>query len=59
MGYLIIGDANTKVNKHAQGSRELNEKVCKDSERKFHFLLMVLPGARDLILFFYIRFWES
>ena len=30
------------------------KKVCKDSERKFHFFLMVLPGAAWLILFFYI-----
>ena len=54
MGYLIIGDVNaTKANKHAQGKGELMKKFVR-TLRKFHFSLMVLPGAAWLILFFYI-----
>ncbi len=45
----------TKTNKHALKAQrgELNEKFVR-TLRKFHFSLMVLPGAAWLILFFCI-----
>ena len=62
MGYLIIGDVNaTKANKHAQGSKggELNEKVCKDSERKFHFSFNGLTWCSVVnLILLYSGFWE-
>ena len=40
MGYLIIGDEKLQKEKNTVKAQrgELDEKVCKDSERKFHFL---------------------
>ncbi len=62
MGYLIIGDVNATKAKNtlkAQRGGELNEKVCKDSERKFHFSFNGLTWCSVVnLILLYSGFWE-
>ena len=61
MGYLIIGDVNaTKAKNTLNAQRgELDEKVCKDSERKFHFSFNGLTWCSVVnLILLYSGFWE-